>query len=80
MVGLQLLVFRTRFGKAMRAVTHDHRVAALLGIPVDRVIGGTFMLGSALAASAGILYAIKDTRDSAADGHDTWASRPSWRR
>jgi len=62
MVGLQLLVFRTRFGRAMRAVSHDHRVAGLMGIPVDRVIGGTFMLGSALAASAGILYAIKDTK------------------
>ncbi len=61
MVGLQLLVFKTRFGRAMRAVSFDHRVAALLGIPVDRVIGGTFMLGSALAATAGILYAIKDT-------------------
>jgi branched-chain amino acid transport system permease protein len=62
MVGLQILVFQTKFGRAMRAVSHDHRTAALLGIPVDRVIGGTFMLGSALAASAGILYAIKDTK------------------
>lgn len=61
MGGLQVLVFRTKFGRAMRAVSHDHRVAALLGIPVDRVISLTFMLGSALAACAGILYAIKDT-------------------
>ena len=61
MVGLQCLVFRTRFGRAMRAVSFDHRVAALMGIPVDRVIAVTFMLGSALAAGAGILYAIKDT-------------------
>ncbi len=60
MAGLQYLVFRTRFGKAMRAVSHDHRVAALMGIPVDTVIAVTFMLGSALAAGAGILYAIKD--------------------
>jgi branched-chain amino acid transport system permease protein len=60
MVALQVLVFRTKFGKAMRAVSHDHRTAALLGIPVDTVIAGTFMLGSALAAGAGILYAIKD--------------------
>jgi branched-chain amino acid transport system permease protein len=58
---LQFLVFKTRFGRAMRAVSFDHRVAALMGIPVDRVIAGTFMLGSALAAGAGILYAIKDT-------------------
>ena len=61
MVGLQVLVYRTRFGRAMRAVSFDHRVAALMGIPVDRIIAGTFMLGSALAAGAGILYAIKDT-------------------
>jgi branched-chain amino acid transport system permease protein len=60
MGALQYLVFRTRFGKAMRAVSHDHRVAALMGIPVDTIIAFTFMLGSALAAGAGILYAIKD--------------------
>ncbi len=61
MVALQFLVFRTRFGRAMRAVSFDHRTAGLMGIPVDRVIAGTFMLGSALAAGAGLLYAIKDT-------------------
>lgn len=61
MLGLQYLVFKTRFGTAMRAVSFDHRVAGLMGIPTDRVIAGTFMLGSALAAGAGILYAIKDT-------------------
>ncbi len=61
MGGLQFLVYRTRFGRAMRAVSHDHRVAALMGIPTDRVIAVTFMLGSALAAGAGLLYAIKDT-------------------
>jgi branched-chain amino acid transport system permease protein len=61
MVGLQWLVFRTRFGSAMRAVSDDHKTAALMGIPVDRVIALTFMLGSALAAVAGILFALKDT-------------------
>lgn len=61
MVALQYLVFRTRFGRAMRAVSFDHRTAGLMGIPVDRIIALTFMLGSALAAGAGILYAIKDT-------------------
>ena len=60
MLGLQWLVFRTRTGRAMRAVSHDHRIAGLLGIPTDRVIGLTFAIGSALAAVAGILYAIKD--------------------
>jgi len=61
MVSLQFLVFKTRFGVAMRAVSFDHRTSALMGIPVDRIIALTFMLGSALAAGAGILYAIKDT-------------------
>jgi len=61
MVGLQFLVYRTRFGRAMRAVSFDHRIAALMGIPTDRIIALTFMLGSALAAGAGLLYAIKDT-------------------
>ena len=61
MVSLQYLVFGTRFGRAMRAVSFDHRIAGLMGIPTDRIIAGTFMLGSALAACAGLLYAIKDT-------------------
>jgi branched-chain amino acid transport system permease protein len=61
MLALQYLVYQTRFGRAMRAVSFDHRVAGLMGIPVDRIIAGTFMLGSALAAGAGLLYAIKDT-------------------
>lgn len=62
MIGLQWLVFKTKFGRAMRAVSFDHRTAALMGIPVDRVIAFTFALGSALAATAGILYAIKDRK------------------
>lgn len=61
MIGLQVLVYWTRFGRAMRAVSFDHRIAALMGIPTDRVIAVTFMLGSGLAAVAGLLYAIKDT-------------------
>jgi len=61
MLGLQYLVFRTKFGRAMRAVSFDHRVAGLMGIPTDRIVALTFMLGSALAACAGLLYAIKDT-------------------
>jgi branched-chain amino acid transport system permease protein len=61
MGGLQFLVYKTKFGQAMRAVSFDHRTAALMGIPTDRIIAVTFMLGSALAAGAGILYAIKDT-------------------
>jgi branched-chain amino acid transport system permease protein len=58
MMGLQFIVFRTRIGLAMRAVSHDPQVASLMGIPTDRVISFTFMLGSALAAAAGLLYSL----------------------
>jgi branched-chain amino acid transport system permease protein len=57
MLGLQWIVFRTRFGTAMRAVSFDARVAGLMGIPVGRIISGTFVLGSALAAVAAVLVA-----------------------
>lgn len=58
MIGLQFIVYRTRFGTAMRAVSFDPQVAGLMGIPVNRIISGTFMLGSALAAAAGIINAV----------------------
>jgi branched-chain amino acid transport system permease protein len=57
MASLQTVVFKTRLGMAMRAVSFNHEVAALMGIPVNRIIGLTFGLGSALAAAAGILVA-----------------------
>lgn len=59
MLLLEALVFRTKLGRAMRAVSFDTKVAALMGIPVDRVISFTFVLGSSLAAAAGFLYAMK---------------------
>jgi len=62
MVGLELVVTRTRFGRAMRAVSFDAPAAALMGVPVDRVISGTFMLGSALAAAAGILVGLSNPK------------------
>jgi len=58
MGGLQWIVYRTRFGKAMRAVSHNFEMASLMGIPTDRVISTTFVLGSALAAAAGCLYGL----------------------
>jgi branched-chain amino acid transport system permease protein len=57
MLLLQFIVYRTRFGTAMRAVSFDSQVAGLMGIPVNRVISWTFVLGSALAAAAGIINA-----------------------
>jgi branched-chain amino acid transport system permease protein len=62
MAGLQLLVMRTRFGRAMRAVSFDAQAAALMGVPVDRVILGTFVLGAVLAAAAGVLVGLTNPK------------------
>ncbi|MFV0446776.1 MAG: branched-chain amino acid ABC transporter permease [Planctomycetaceae bacterium] len=59
MAGLQYLIFSTRFGLAMRAVSFHPRHAGLMGINVDRVISFTFVVGSMLAAAAGVLYTLK---------------------
>jgi branched-chain amino acid transport system permease protein len=56
---LEFLVFRTRLGRAMRAISYDTDAASLMGVPVDRVISFTFVLGSALAAAAGFLYVLR---------------------
>ncbi|MDR1278819.1 MAG: branched-chain amino acid ABC transporter permease [Treponema sp.] len=53
---LQLIVQKTTFGMAMRAVSYDKFAIPLMGIPVNRIITFTFVLGSALAAVAGILF------------------------
>ena len=57
--GLERLVYHTRFGTQLRAISFNFDTAALMGINVDRVISATFALGSALAAAAGLLYALK---------------------
>lgn len=59
MVGLQLLVFRTKLGMAMRAVSYNVENAALMGINVNGVIAFTFGLGCALAGAAAFLYPMK---------------------
>lgn len=58
MLALYTIVQRTKIGKAMRAVSEDKEVAALMGIDVDRVIVFTFALGGASAGLAGVLYAL----------------------
>jgi branched-chain amino acid transport system permease protein len=58
MVGLQFLVMRTRLGMAMRATAQDPTACVLLGIPVDRIIAVTFVIGSALAAMGGLLFGL----------------------
>jgi branched-chain amino acid transport system permease protein len=59
MIILDWLVFRTKLGRAMRAVSFNTNTAALMGIPVDKVISFTFVLGAMLAAAAGFLYSQK---------------------
>jgi branched-chain amino acid transport system permease protein len=59
LVALEVLVFHSKMGKAMRAVSYDERTAALMGINVDRVISMTFMIGSGLAAAGGMIYGLK---------------------
>jgi branched-chain amino acid transport system permease protein len=59
MVALWILVNRTRTGKAMRATSFDREAAAMLGIDIDKVIVFTFVLGSALAGAAGVMFALR---------------------
>jgi branched-chain amino acid transport system permease protein len=57
LVGLMYLVNRTKLGRAMRATAENPRVAALMGVRPDMVISATFIIGAALAAVAGIMWA-----------------------
>jgi len=59
---LRWIVQRTRVGKAMQAVSHNHTAAALMGISVDRIITFTFLIGSMLAAAAGVLVALQNPK------------------
>jgi len=58
MIGLSLLVNRTMIGMAMRASKSNKEAVALMGVNVNRVIGFTFVLGTALAGAAGVLSAV----------------------
>jgi branched-chain amino acid transport system permease protein len=62
MIMLHRIIFHTRMGTAMRAVSWNPPVAALMGINIDQVISFTFLLGSVLAAIAGVLYAAAYTK------------------
>ncbi|MFE1597938.1 branched-chain amino acid ABC transporter permease [Methylobacterium sp. ID0610] len=56
LAGFWYLVQHTSLGRAQRACEQDRKMAALLGIDVDRTISLTFVLGAALAAVAGTMY------------------------
>lgn len=58
LVVLQFIVYRTKIGTAMRAVSLNPKAAQLVGVNNDVVIAFTFALGSALAGAGGILYAL----------------------
>lgn len=58
MIGLELIVHRTKAGKAMRATSYNLSAAKLMGINTDLVIAFTFALGSALAAAGGVMVAM----------------------
>ena len=56
MVGLELFLRRTKWGMAMRAISYDRTAVPLMGVPVNAIITVTFIIGSSLAALAGIMY------------------------
>jgi branched-chain amino acid transport system permease protein len=59
MIALWLLVTQTKTGKAMLATSYDREAAAMMGIDIDRVIVFAFVLGSALAGAAGVMFALR---------------------
>ena len=59
LAGLWLVIQHTRTGMAMRAVSFNEKAAMLMGVNLNRIISFTFGLGSALAAVAGIFYAMR---------------------
>ena len=58
MIVLQIIVHKTKIGKAMRAVSFDADAAKLMGINVNNTISATFAIGSALAGAAGVIFGI----------------------
>jgi branched-chain amino acid transport system permease protein len=58
MIVLNLFIAKTRIGKAMRATSQDRVMAGLVGININQVISVTFMIGSALAAVAGVMVTL----------------------
>jgi len=60
LIGLWILVMRTRYGRAMRAVAEDKQTAALMGINVDQVISNTFIISGALGGAAGVMWGIQN--------------------
>jgi branched-chain amino acid transport system permease protein len=58
MVVLDFLIRKTRYGMAMRAISFDARTVPLMGIPANRIISMTFLIGAGLGGAAGMLYGL----------------------
>jgi len=58
LIAFWALVQKTRLGRAQRACEQDRRMAALLGVDVNRTVSLTFVIGGALAAVAGLMFMI----------------------
>jgi branched-chain amino acid transport system permease protein len=58
MIGLVGLLYKTQFGRAVRAISDDEEVAKIIGINTDKIIGYVFFIGSAIAGLAGILVGL----------------------
>ena len=58
LVGLNLLVFKTKIGMAMRATAQDKTMSALVAIGSNKIISLTFAIGAGLACAAGIMYGL----------------------
>jgi ABC-type branched-subunit amino acid transport system permease subunit len=58
MVGIHFLLVRTKLGKAMRAMSANRDLARVTGIPSERVVTATWLIGGALAGLAGFMIAL----------------------
>jgi branched-chain amino acid transport system permease protein len=61
LVGLYLLVNKTRLGTAIRTVAQDMEISRLMGINPDRIVSSTFFIGGSLGGVAGVLFALQYT-------------------
>lgn len=59
MMGLVFIVYKTKPGLGMRAISKDIETSYAMGVPVNRIIAITFAIGSALAAASGIMWTLR---------------------